>query len=64
MLCSFFDGIDLIGFSKGGGDFMADLYTALIIKGRKTINDVPEKFKGTVLENLMAVDVDGYGNPL
>ncbi len=43
---------------------MVDLYAALIMKGKKTIENVPERFKTAVLENLKALDVDGYGNPI
>lgn len=43
---------------------MVDLYVALIIAGRRTIDQVPEKFKAAVLADLKALGLDGNGNPL
>ena len=43
---------------------MIDLYVALIIKGRRTIDKVPERYKDAVLADLYALGLDGYGNPL
>lgn len=47
-----------------GGEDMVSLYTALIIAGRRTINDVPEKFREAVMADLEALGVDGAGNPV
>lgn len=35
---------------------MANIYAALIIKGKKSINDVPEKIKDKVKEVLIDLD--------
>ena len=43
---------------------MIDLYVALIINGRRTIDKVPERYKDAVLADLNALGLDGYGNPL
>lgn len=43
---------------------MIDLYVALIINGRRTIDNVPARYKDAVLADLNALGLDGYGNPL
>lgn len=43
---------------------MIDLYVALIIAGRRTIDTTPERFRAAVLVELNALGLDGYGNPL
>lgn len=43
---------------------MIDLYVALIINGRRTIDNVPAKYKDYVLTELSALGLDGYGNPI
>ncbi|MEK6452627.1 CD1375 family protein [Caldifermentibacillus hisashii] len=43
---------------------MVDLYVALIINKRRTIDQVPAQFKDAVLADLNALGLDGYGNPL
>ena len=43
---------------------MIDLYVALIINGRRTIDKVPARYKDAVLADLNALGLDGYGNPL
>lgn len=43
---------------------MIDLYVALIINGRRTIDKVPSKYKEHVLTELSALGIDGYGNPI
>lgn len=47
-----------------GGINMVDLYVALIINKRRTIDQVPAQFKDAVLADLNALGLDGYGNPL
>lgn len=43
---------------------MVDMYVALIIAGRRTIDTTPEKFREAVLADLNALGLDGYGNPI
>lgn len=43
---------------------MVDVYVALIIRGRRTINQVPEKLREQVLAELNELGLDGYGKPL
>ena len=43
---------------------MVRVYANLIIKGLKTIDDVPNKYKDAVLELLRKDGFDGYGEPL
>lgn len=43
---------------------MVDIYVALIVAGRRTIDRVPARFKQEVLADLAALGLDGYGNPL
>ena len=43
---------------------MVRVYANLIIKGLKTIDDVPNKYKDSVLELLRNDGFDGYGEPL
>ena len=43
---------------------MVDLYVALIIAGRRTIDQVPAKFRQAVIADLNALGLDEYGNPL
>lgn len=38
---------------------MAYIYAALIIKGKKTINDVPEKIREQVKQVLIDLDLPG-----
>lgn len=47
-----------------GGINMVDLYVALIINKRRTIDQVPAQFKDAVLADLNALGLDGYGNPI
>lgn len=42
---------------------MVDLYVALIVAGRRTIDLVPAKFKDAVLADLTALGLDGNGKP-
>lgn len=47
-----------------GGDDMVALYVALIINGRRSFDQVPEKFKEAVFADLTALGLDREGNPL
>ena len=39
--------------AEGRGENMANIYAALIIKGKKSINDVPDKIRGEVKQVLI-----------
>ena len=41
---------------------MVDLYCALIIAGKRTIETVPARYRDTVKEQLAAVGLDENGN--
>lgn len=41
-----------------GGEFMAQVYATLIIKGKKTINDVPLRIREQVKEVLRDLGID------
>lgn len=43
---------------------MVDLYVALIINKRRTIEQVPVQFQEAVLADLNALGLDGNGDPL
>ena len=50
---------------------MVDMYTALVIAGRRTCNgenkevvQVPTRYKQAVLDNLTALGLDADGNPI
>ena len=43
---------------------MIDLYTALIIAGKRTIDTVPARYKDAVIANLKALGLDQNGNPI
>jgi hypothetical protein len=47
-----------------GGIDMIDLYVALIIAGRRTINQVPARYRETVRADLLALGLDETGQPL
>lgn len=49
-----------------GGDFMfmVAIFSGLIAGKRRTIDNVPEHLKKHVLDDLEALGLDGYGNPL
>lgn len=49
---------------KIGGFDMIDLYVALIIAGRRTINQVPTRYRETVKADLAALGLDEEGKPL
>ena len=42
---------------------MVDLYVALIVAGRRSINQVPLKFRDQVIADLDALGLDPDGNP-
>ena len=43
---------------------MVDLYVALIIAGRRTIDQVPAKFREAVIADLNALGLDENGEPM
>ena len=43
---------------------MIDLYCALIIAGRRTIDTVPKRYQDAVREELAAIGLDENGNPI
>ena len=43
---------------------MVTVYVTLIVRGRKTIDEVPSNLKEAVLSELKILGLDGYGNPL
>lgn len=43
---------------------MVALYVALIINGRRTFDQVPEKFQDAVRDDLTALGLDENGNPV
>ncbi len=47
-----------------GGVTMVDVYVALIVKGRRTIDQVPSSLKQQVLDELAALGLDGSGNTI
>lgn len=49
-------------FTTGGKRRMVDLYCALIIAGRRTINQVPERYRKAVVEELAALGLDENGD--
>ena len=51
-------------FTQGGKQKMVDLYCALIIAGRRTIDTVPARYREAVKEQLAAIGLDGNGNPI
>ena len=47
-----------------GGIEMVDLYVALIVAGRRTIDGVPARYKEAVKIDLAALGLDENGNPI
>lgn len=47
-----------------GGERMVALYVALIINGRRTFDQVPDKFKDAVRADLEALGLDQNGYPV
>lgn len=50
--------------TEGGKRNMVDLYCALIIAGRRTIDTVPKRYQDAVREELAAIGLDENGNPI
>lgn len=50
-------------FTKKGEKVMVDLYCALIIAGKRTIDTVPTRYRAAVKEQMAAVGLDENGNP-
>ena len=48
--------------TKGGKETMVDLYCALIIAGRRTIDKVPARYRDAVIAELAALGLDENGN--
>lgn len=48
----------------GGITIMVDLYVALILNKRRTIDQVPTQFKEPVLTDLNVLGLDGNGDPI
>ena len=46
------------------GRTLIDLYVALIIAGRRTIDQVPERYRDAVIAELAALGLDENGNPV
>ena len=43
---------------------MIDMYVALIINHRRTIEQVPIQYREAVMADLTALGLDGNGNPI
>lgn len=43
---------------------MVDMYVALVMNGRRTLEQVPEKYREAVRLDLEALGLDGNGNPV
>lgn len=63
LLVAFFMGAMIEHLLKGGENVRA-VYVALIVNGRMTIDDVSKNLKDVVMEDLAALGIDGYGNPI
>jgi hypothetical protein len=47
-----------------GGEIMVDVYVALIVRGRRTLDQVPQGLRPAVEAELTALGLDGNGQPL
>lgn len=47
-----------------GGNNMVALYEALIINGRRTFDQIPDKFKAVIKADFEALGLDENGNPV
>jgi hypothetical protein len=47
-----------------GGITLVDLYVALIIAGRRTITQVPDRYREAVRADLLALGLDENGYPI
>jgi hypothetical protein len=54
----------IMSLMKGGETVMVDVYVALIVNHRRTIEQVPTQLRSAVLAELTALGLDGNGNPL
>lgn len=54
----------LLRLMRGGLRLMVDVYVALIVKKRRTIDQVPEGLRAEVLADLEALGLDGNGDPI
>lgn len=50
--------------SRKGVENVVDLYVALIIAGKRTLAQVPVRFRDAVLADLTALGLDENGNPV
>lgn len=51
-------------FKKKGRRIMVDLYCALIIAGKRTIETVPKRYREAVREQLAAIGLDENGDAI
>lgn len=51
-------------FTKKGYRTMVDLYCALIIAGKRTIETVPKRYREAVREQLAAIGLDENGDAI
>lgn len=51
-------------FTKKGRRIMVDLYCALIIAGKRTIETVPKRYREAVREQLAAIGLDENGDAI
>lgn len=56
--------IKMFALIMKGGTLMVDIYVALIVNKRRTIEQVPTHLQTQVLADLKALGLDGYGNPI
>lgn len=49
---------------RGGDLVMVDVYVAMIILGRRTLEVVPKRIRDDVKAELDVLGIDGEGNPI
>ena len=54
----------LLSFGKKGMILMVDVYVCLIIKGLRTIDQVPEKQRQAVIDTLKGMGLNPNGTPI
>ena len=54
----------LFNFGEGGVRSMVDVYVCLIIKGLRTIDQVPTKQRQAVIDTLAAMGLNPDGTPM
>lgn len=54
----------LLKGGKASMQALIDIYVALIVAKRRTIDQVPAHLRAKVLEDLNALGLDGNGDPL